>query len=100
MTIKTWGPGGLTALLLAEREVRPGTVANARVGAALGLTGVLPAAAAWTGSSGDVADGLRAGFAIAAGLAVLGAVCTLVMFTRPDADPATAPPQPQGAHRR
>jgi EmrB/QacA subfamily drug resistance transporter len=70
-----------------------------RVGAALGLTGVLLAAAAWTGSSGDVAGGLRAGFAIAAGLAVLGIVCGLVMFTRRNADPATTP-QPQGVNRR
>ncbi|WP_220448579.1 hypothetical protein [Nonomuraea mesophila] len=60
---------------------------------------MLMAAAAWTGSSGDVADTLRGGFAIAAGLAVLGIACALVMFTRRYADPATTP-QPQGAHRR
>ncbi|MGN9839706.1 MFS transporter [Nonomuraea sp. H19] len=69
-----------------------------RVGAALGLTGVLLAAAAWTGSQADPASGLRAGFAIAAGLAVLGIGCALVMFTRRGADPATTP-RPQGANR-
>ncbi|MEV0143838.1 MULTISPECIES: MFS transporter [unclassified Nonomuraea] len=70
-----------------------------RVGAALGLTGVLLAAAAWTGSSGDVAGGLRVGFAIAAGLAVLGIICGLVMFTRRNVDPATTP-RTQGVNRR
>lgn len=34
------------------------------------------------------------------GLAALEVVCALVMFTRPNSDPATTPPQPQGAHRR
>lgn len=71
-----------------------------RVGAALGLTGALPAAATWTGTGTDVAGGLRVGFAIAAGLAVLGIVCALVMFTRRSADPVAATTQPQGAGRR
>ncbi|TYB62245.1 MFS transporter [Nonomuraea sp. PA05] len=73
-----------------------------RVGAALGLTGVLLAAAAWTGPEADIAGGLRVGFAIAAGLAALGTVCALVMFTRRGTDPAIATAtavQTQGADR-
>ncbi|GAA3470555.1 hypothetical protein GCM10018965_051080 [Nonomuraea roseola] len=77
-----------------------GLLGFARTGYALGLTGVLLAAATRTGPRGDVAGGLRAGFAIAAGLAVLGIVRALVMFTRPGVDPATTTAQPQGANRR
>lgn len=72
----------------------------ARVGAALGLTGVLLVAVAWTVSTGDAAGGLSAGFAITAGLAVAGIVCALVLFTRSGTASATDAAQPQGADRR
>lgn len=75
-----------------------------RLGAALGVTGVLLASAAWTASHetsvNAVADGLRIGFAVAAGLAVLGVLCALVMFTRRRVDAAAATVQQQGAPQR
>ncbi len=68
--------------------------AGQQVGAALGPTGVLPAAAAWIDSHADVVGGRKVGFTIAAGIALLGIVRALVLFTRREADPATSS-QPQ-----
>lgn len=68
-----------------------------RVGAALGVTGLLIAAQRWTsthGGPGDttaLADGLRLGLAAAAALAALGIVCALVMLTRPYTTPTGLP---------
>lgn len=68
-----------------------------RVGAALGVTGLLIAAQRWTSTHGGprdtaaLADGLRLGLAAAAALAVLGIACALVMLTRPAATPAGRP---------
>jgi EmrB/QacA subfamily drug resistance transporter len=59
-----------------------------RVGAALGVTGLLIAADTWTRGHGGTADpaalaaGLRLGFAGAATLAALGVGCALAMLTR------------------
>ncbi|WP_223167978.1 MFS transporter [Nonomuraea sp. SYSU D8015] len=66
-----------------------------RLGAALGVTGLLLAASAWTaarGGTGDpqaLADGLRLGFGGAAALAVLGVGCAVSLFAR----------RPEGATR-
>ncbi|GAA3137619.1 DHA2 family efflux MFS transporter permease subunit [Planomonospora alba] len=71
-----------------------------RLGAALGVTGVLLLSAAWTASHGDTAGGLRIGFAVAAGLAVLGVVCALAMSSaRRPAGTAAAPAPERGAPR-
>lgn len=56
-----------------------------RVGASLGVTGLLLTAQTWSdahgGSESALAQGLRLGFAGAAALAALGVVCALVMLT-------------------
>ncbi|MFI7444721.1 MFS transporter [Nonomuraea indica] len=74
-----------------------------RLGAALGVTGALMTSAAWTasrdGAASALADGLRAGFAVAAGLAALGILCALLMFTRRRADHAAGSTRRQGATR-
>lgn len=64
-----------------------------RVGAAVGVTGLLLAAQAWTSAAGGgpaaLADGLRIGMAGAATLAVVGVVCALALVPR-EAPVATA----------
>ncbi len=77
-----------------------------RLGAALGLTALLMASAAWTDNrgSGDgataLADGLRLGFAGAAAIAVLGILCALAMGTREPKKPASGDTPPQEAVAR
>jgi EmrB/QacA subfamily drug resistance transporter len=67
-----------------------------RVGAALGVTGLLIAADAWTRGHGGKADptalaaGLRLGFAGAAALAAVGIGCALTMLTRTPGQPDQA----------
>ncbi|WP_084780782.1 MFS transporter [Planobispora rosea] len=101
--------GSTASAVRAAPEEQRGTASGLlntaqRLGASLGITGVLLASAAWTaahgGTTGALADGLRIGFAVAAGLAILGVVCALTMFTRHRADSATVPVQRQGASQR
>ncbi|MFW5419821.1 MFS transporter [Nocardiopsis sp. CNT-189] len=73
-----------------------------RVGAALGVTGLLLAADAWAGSAGGgtaaVADGLRLGLAGAAALAVAGVLCALLLVPRePGAKAAERKTEPETA---
>ncbi len=91
----------------SQQGVAAGLVNTAqRLGAALGLTALLMASTAWTTNrgSGDgasaLADGLRIGFAGAAGLAVLGILCALSMGTREPKKPASGDTPQQEAIAR
>ena len=71
-----------------------------RIGAALGVTGLLILADTWTRTHGGasntaaLATGLRLGFAGAAALAALGAISALTLLARQPATPGETPHQP------
>jgi hypothetical protein len=79
----------VSAVEAADAGVVAGIVnTTQRIGAGLGVTGLLLIATTWTERSASAdpmaayVDGLRAGFSTAAGLAAVGAALTLVLLTR------------------
>ena len=79
----------VSAVEAADAGVVAGIVnTTQRIGAGLGVTGLLLIATTWTERSASAdpmaayVDGLRAGFSTAAGLAAVGAALSLVLLTR------------------
>ncbi|WP_329239141.1 MFS transporter [Actinoallomurus sp. NBC_01490] len=89
----------VTAVAQDDAGVTAGIVNTAqRVGSGLGVTAILLLSSAVTGTA-DYLSGLRAGFAAAAGLALLGCLLTLTLLRPAPSSPAPTPSPAMRSHR-